>query len=221
MPKPNVARRPPPRMAVPSGRCLGGRALRPDLRWRGDGLEGVLAAQRAQAGGDRGAAFDPGVKGAGVTGQVPLQGLGGAEQDQGGAGHDQDAGDLPDPGGAAAHGPRPGRRPPAQVGDQEQGYGGPGGVAQASRATASAPTRWVAPTTVMAASTGPAQGTKTSPRLAPSNRPLRAPPPCWGPGGQTAARPGSPGPAPPGWRRARRARRCPGRGGGPGAARGN
>ena len=40
-------------------------------------------------------------------------------------------------------------------------------------AAASNPIWWVAPTTVIAASTGPAQGTNTRPRLAPSNKPLR------------------------------------------------
>ena len=77
-----------------------------------------------------GAAFDPGVKSTRITGQVPLERLGRAEEDQGGAGHDQRSGDLPDPGGAAAQGPGPGGRPAAQVGDEQQGYGGAGGVAQ-------------------------------------------------------------------------------------------
>ena len=45
----------------------------------------------------------------------------------------------------------------------------------AASTTAVSPTRWVAPTTVRAARTGPAHGTYSTPRARPSTNPLVAP----------------------------------------------
>ena len=65
---------------------------------------------------------------------------------------------------------QPRGRPLGDDGEDEQGQRGPDGVEEGDEQGRGA-TRWLAAATEMAARTGPAHGTKTSPRLRPRTKP--------------------------------------------------
>ena len=131
----------------------------------------VLAAQLPELRAGRAGGLDVVLEGRRVAGHVALQRAQPVEGDGQGGDTEHDAGHPAHRGQVAAQGGPGGGRPLGHHGQHQEGDGDAERVEEGDEAATCAPTRWWAAATEMAVSTGPAQGTKTSPRLSPRTKP--------------------------------------------------